>query len=164
MATVSPARSKEGLVADNQTFAGQQRSKAMIGRAATAGLAGLGLIGGAGAVAYNDDGSATVKIKDKRGGEQTVPLYGDSGGKTYSCPTDAEDRLAPHDIKAGRIKLTLRQVRRVERKIEAQHPSHAAPGPVVDRYNALLRRDKRLVSAYNSTVDRRNAILKRDCV
>lgn len=133
----------------------------MIRRAVGAGLAGLGLIGGAGAVAYNDDGSATVTIKDKSGGEQTVQLRG--GGKTFSCPDGTEEKVSPYDIRAGRFDLTIRQVRRRERKLEAQYPSHNARTPVARRYNALLRRDKRLVSAYNSTVDTRNEVIDADC-
>jgi hypothetical protein len=126
-----------------------------------AGLAGLGLIGGAGAVAYNEDGSATVTIKGKSGGEQTVRL--EAGGKSFSCPDGTEEKLSPYDIELGRIHLTIRQVRRQERKLETRYPDHNAPAPVADRDNALLRRDKRLVSAYNSTVDRRNAIIDADC-
>jgi len=38
-----------------------------------------------------------------------------------------------------------------------------APAPVVDRYNALGRRDNRLVAAYNAEVEAHNAILERDC-
>jgi hypothetical protein len=133
----------------------------MIRRTVGAGLAGLGLIGGAGAVAYDEDGSATVTIKGKSGGEQTVRLQG--GGRTFSCPDGTEAKVSPYDIKLGRIDLTIRQVRRQERKLETQYPDHNAPAPVAERYNALLRRDKRLVSAYNSTVDRRNAIIDADC-
>jgi hypothetical protein len=133
----------------------------MIRRTVGAGLAGLGLIGGAGAVAYNEDGSATVTVKDKAGVAQTVRL--ESGGKTFSCPDGTEEKVSPHDIRLGRIDLTIRRVRRQERKLEMQYPDHNAPALAADRYNALLRRDKRLVSAYNSTVDRRNAIIDTDC-
>ena len=136
----------------------------MIARTVGAGIVGLGLIGGVVAVVYNSDGTATVKVKDKKTGvEQTVRLYDNPGGKTYHCPPGTDDKLSPHDIRAGRIKLTLRQIRRQERKLEARYPDHTAPAPVADRFNALLRRDDRLVSAYNRTVDTRNAILKADC-
>jgi hypothetical protein len=102
-----------------------------------------------------------VTIKDKSGGEQTVRLEG--GGRTCSCPAGTEEKLSPHDIMLGRIGFTIRQMRRQERRFEARYPAHAAPGPVVDRYNAPLRRHKRLVLADNSTVDRRNAIIDADC-
>jgi hypothetical protein len=82
----------------------------MIRRTVGAGLAGLGLIGGAGAVAYNEDGSATVTVKDKAGVAQTVRL--ESGGKTFSCPDGTEEKVSPHDIRLGRIDLTIRRVRR----------------------------------------------------
>ena len=134
----------------------------MLRKAAAAGLAGLGLIGGAGTVVYHDNGDATVKIKDQRTGKvQSVTIHG--GGATFSCPGGTRDRLEPYDIKLGRIKLTLQHVRRAERAIELQYPTHTAPSAVVDRYRALLRRDNRLVSAYNGDVDARNAILNRVC-
>ena len=128
------------------------------------GLVGLGLIGGAGAVAYDDDGTATVKIKDRKPGtEQTVRLRG-PGGKMYSCPPGTSDKLSPHDTRAGRITLTLRQVHREERKIDNQYPGRTAPAAVAARFNGLIRRHKRLIAAYNESVDRRNAILEADCV
>lgn len=131
-------------------------------RGAVAGVVGLGLIGGAGSVVYDDSGTATVTIKNK-GGEQTVRLFGDKGGKSYSCPPGTEDKLSPHDIKAGRIELTLRQVRRQERRIEKKYPDAAPPQAVIDHYEALNRRDNRLVSAYNAEIDAHNAILESDC-
>ena len=133
----------------------------MIGRAVGAGLVGPGLIGGAGAVVYNDDGSATVTIKDRSGQAQTVRLEG--GGKMFSCPDSTEAKISPYDVRLGRIDLTLRQVRRKEGQLERRYPDQTAPAPVVNRYNSLLRRDKRLVAAYNTTVDERNAIIDADC-
>jgi hypothetical protein len=52
-----------------------------------AGLVGLGLVGGAGAAVYSDDGSPTVKIKDERGVDRIVEL--DTHDKEFSCPPDA---------------------------------------------------------------------------
>src|SRR3954466_16164404 len=95
-------------------------------RKAAAALAGLGLIGGAGSVAYNQHGDAIVKIKGKDGHVQTVSIKA-SGGATFSCPSGTRDRLAPLDIKAGRIKLTLQQVRRQENQLERRYPTHEAP-------------------------------------
>lgn len=132
-------------------------------RQAAASLAGLGLIGGAGTVIYNNSGDATVKITDDKTGKvQTVQIRA-AGGKSFSCPVGTNDKLEPYDIKLGRVKLTLQQVRRAERKIDQRYPSHRAPGAVVDRYNALVRRDRRLVAAFNALVDTRNAIVDRDC-
>ena len=131
----------------------------MIKGAVVTGLVGLGLVGGAGSVVYDDDGSATVKIKDQR-----VRLGGGAGGKMYSCPPGTKGKLSPHDIRAGRITLPLRQVRRQERKIDKQYPGTTAPRLIASRYNGLLRRHKRLIAAYNTSVDRRNAILEADCV
>jgi hypothetical protein len=133
----------------------------MLGKAA-AGLAGLGLIGGAGTVIYNNQGDATVRIKnDKTGQVQTVHLSG-PGDRLYSCPAGTDDKLRPHDIRAGRIKLTLRQVRRVEHRLLRLYPN-GAPTRVVTRYNGLHRRDDRLVDAYNLQVDAHNAIIDREC-
>jgi hypothetical protein len=116
------------------------------------------LIGGAGTVVYNNSGDATVRIQDQKTGQvQTVRIT--SGGQRFSCPSGTREKLEPHDIRAGRITLTLQQVRREIRKIDDQYPGNVAPGPVVDRYNALVRRDDRLVAAYNAEVD----ILERDC-
>jgi hypothetical protein len=131
-------------------------------RKAVSALTGLGLIGGAGTVAYNQHGDATVKIKDKNGSIRTVLIKSD-GGMRYSCPAGTHDKLMSFDIQAGRIKLTMRDVRREESKLDNLYPSHKAPHKVVIRYNALLRRDHRLVAAYNAEVDAHNAVLGRDC-
>lgn len=130
---------------------------------AAAGLAGLGLIGGAGSVVYDGSGDATVKITNPESGVvQTVQLTGESG-VTFSCPEGTGEKLERHDIELGRIQLTLRKVRRELRTIERRYPENVAPDAVVDRYNALGRRDDRLVDTYNAEVDTRNAILERDC-
>jgi hypothetical protein len=48
----------------------------MLGKVA-AGVAGLGLIGGAGTVVYNNHGDATVKIKNEKTGRvQSVRIEG----------------------------------------------------------------------------------------
>jgi hypothetical protein len=126
-----------------------------------AGLAGLGLIGGAGTVVYNNHGDATVKIKNEKTGRvQSVRI--EAGGKEYLCPMGINEKLKPYDLAAGRIKLTLRQVRRVEHALLRQYPG-GAPGSVVTHYNALGRRDDRLVAAYNREIRGHNAILRRDC-
>lgn len=131
-------------------------------RRVVAGLVGLGLVGGAGTVIYNHNGSTTVRIKDaKTGRVETVNIGG--GGKSYSCPAGTNKKLEPYDLEAGRIKLTVLRVRHLERRIELRYPGHNAPAAVALRYNALLRRDDRLVSAFNRMVDAHNAIISRDC-
>ena len=133
----------------------------MLGKLA-AGVAGLGLIGGAGTVVYNNHGDATVKIKNEKTGRvQSVRI--EAGGKSFLCPVGTDDRLRPYDLAAGRIKLTLRQVGRQERAIFRQYPSHRAPDSVVTHFNTLRARDDRLVTAYNGEIRSHNAILRRDC-
>lgn len=135
----------------------------MIRKAVAGGLAGLGLIGGAGVVTYNDEGTPTVTIEDKASGtKQTVQLEGGSG-PGYSCPPGVQDKVEPHDIQLGRIKLTLRPVERKLGRLDKEYPGKVAPKPVAVRYNALLRRDKRLTRAYNDEVGARNAILDAEC-
>lgn len=131
-------------------------------RKTVAALTGLGLIGGAGTVAYNNHGDATVKIKDAHGQVHTVVIKGNSG-KQFSCPTGTDDQLKPYDLHAGRVELTLQAVRRSERAIEARYPGSVAPRAVVVRYRTLHARDNRLVSAYNAQIDAHNAILDRNC-
>jgi hypothetical protein len=130
-------------------------------RKAAAMVTGLGLVGGAGSVVYNQHGDAIVTIKDKAGHTQTVSIA--SGGARFSCPSGTHDKVAPHDLRAGRIKLTLQQVRRTELRIERQYPGGNAPGSVVARYHALAGRDHRLVAAYNAEIDAHNAIIGSDC-
>jgi hypothetical protein len=131
-------------------------------RRAVATLTGLGLIGGAATVAYNKHGDATVRIKDSAGHVHTV-VIGGNGGKTFSCPDGTDAKLKPHDIRAGRIKLTLEGVRRSERAIERRFTAGVAPHAVVVRFNSLAHRDNRLVDAYNAEIDEHNAIISRDC-
>jgi hypothetical protein len=127
-----------------------------------AGLVGLGLVGGAGAAVYSDDGTPTVTIKDERGVPRTVEF--DTHGKEFSCPPEAARKLSPYDIRAGRITLTLRRVRRREKAIEKRYPSRDdAPGHVAERYDALVDRDNRLVEAFNEQIERRNAIIEEEC-
>ncbi len=114
-------------------------------RKVAAGLAGLGLIGGAGGAVIHDSSGALRSVQ------------------TFSCPAGINDKVKPYDVALGRIDLTLRPVRRAERAIERQYPSHHAPLAVLHRYEALQRRDDQLVSAYNREVDRRNALIHRDC-
>jgi hypothetical protein len=131
-------------------------------RRVAAGLAGLGLVGGVGAVTYNDDGSTTVKITDKNGKVQTVNIEGD-GGKTFSCPDGTEAKFEPIDIRAGRVKITLRQVHKSMDTLEKRYPNGKAPAAAVKRYNGLVKREHKLVKAYNEAVDAHNAIISSDC-
>jgi hypothetical protein len=130
-------------------------------RQAVAGVVGLGLIGGVGAVAYDDDGTAKVTITDKSGHKETVTISG--GGKSFSCPDGTDAKLEPIDIEAGRAKITLRNVRKSMNTIEKRYPDHRAPTKVVNRYNRLVTREGKLVTAYNGAIDRHNAVLKSDC-
>jgi hypothetical protein len=147
-------------------------------KGAVAGVLGLGLIGGTGAVVYDDGGSANVTITSESGREQSVRLFTDDRtGKSYSCPPGTHDKLSPIDIRAGRIKLTIRQVRRQRRSVrreirelDARYPDNVASGSVVDRYNGLVdrynglgTRGKRLTSAFNRSVDAHNDVLKTEC-
>lgn len=67
-------------------------------------LAGLGLIGGAGTVIYNNNGDATVKIKDDRTRKVQTVRLGGAGGKSFSCPSGTREKFEPYDIRLGRIK------------------------------------------------------------
>ena len=131
-------------------------------RRVVAGLAGLGLVGGVGAVTYSDDGTATVKITDKQGKVHTVTIEGD-GGKTFSCPDGTTAKFEPIDIRAGRVKITLQQVHKKMHVLEKRYPKHHAPAAVVRQYNGLLTREHRLVKAYNGAVDEHNALLTSEC-
>ena len=143
---------------------------------AVAGLIGLGIVGGAGAVTYGDDGTAEVTITDAQGHEETVEIAGDNG-KVFMCPDGTDALLEPIDIEAGRIKITMRRVgKRMDANdknidsIDKRYPGREAPGDVVDRYNRLVKRDKRLVKrhnrltdAYNAQIDKHNAVLDSEC-
>jgi hypothetical protein len=72
------------------------------------------------------------------------------------------EKLKPYDLAAGRIKLTLLRVRRVEHALLRQYPG-GAPDAVVTHFNTLKRRDDRLVAAYNREIRGHNAIIRRDC-
>jgi hypothetical protein len=128
----------------------------------TAGLVGLGIIGGVGAVSYGDDGTPTVTV-DNHGQKSKVTLPLEVNGKTYTCPAGTREKRAPYDVAAGKVLITLRQVRRQEAAIEKRHPGRTAPAAVADRYNALVSREGRLVRAYNRQVDKANAIIDSDC-
>lgn len=132
-------------------------------RKAVGVLAGLGLVGGAGTVAYDHHGNATVKIKDTSSGIVHTVHIGGGGGPVYSCPAGEHNKLSKYDITLARIKLTQQPIRNTLREIERRYPDHRAPAKVASRFNALLRRDQRLVRAYNAEVDARNAILHQDC-
>jgi len=132
-------------------------------RKVAAGLVGLGLISGAGKVAYDKNGDAVVKITDRKTGKVQTVHINSVHGKSYSCSSGASSKLQAYDIEEGRIKLTLLQVRARERKIERQYSGSVAPHAVVVRYKALNSRDDRLVSAYNKEVEAHNAILGQQC-
>jgi hypothetical protein len=132
-------------------------------RRAVATLTGLGLIGGAGSVVYNHNGDATVKIKDSSGRVQTVHLGG-GDGQSFSCPEGTSDKLKGTDIQAGRIKLTLLQLRRQEAALNRRYPhGRGAPRGVIVQFAALVRRDDRLVDAFNAAIDAHNAYLRENC-
>jgi hypothetical protein len=130
-------------------------------RQVVAGVVGLGLVGGVGAVAYDDSGSAKVTITDKAGHKETVTIAG--GGKSFSCPKGTDAKLQPIDIEAGRVKMTLRHVRQSVGTLDKRYPDHHAPNSVVKRYNRLVSREGKLVDAYNTAIDKHNAVLHADC-
>ncbi len=127
-----------------------------------AGLAGLGLVAGAGSVAYHNHG-ATVRIKGPNGQTQTVNIA--FGKQRFDCPAGTHDRTEPLLIRSARIKLTLRGIEADLRRIDRKYPkgSHRPPRSVVLRFNAELRRGQRLERAGAATVRQYNAILDRDC-
>lgn len=126
-----------------------------------AGVAGLGLIGGVGTVVYNNHGDATVKIKNEKTGRvQSVRI--EAGGREFVCPMGINEKLKPYDLAAGRIKLTLLRVRRVENALLRRYPSGASDA-VVTHFNTLKRRDDRLVAAYDREIRGHNAIIRSDC-
>lgn len=100
------------------------------------GAAALGLIGGAGAVVYNGDGSATVKIKGDDGVTHTTTLPTDSNGPDYWCDDTASKHLKEYDVELGRIKVT-----------QEAHP---------ERYNDL-------VDEFNRLNAERNQVLETEC-
>jgi hypothetical protein len=122
---------------------------------------GLALVGGAAAIHYGHNGSATVKVND-HGVVRTVKLGG-SGGQAYSCPTSAIDKMKPIDITSGRIKLTIQDVEGEARQIHAHYPGRFAPPAVARRYNDLLRRDQQLTTAFNNSVAQHNQIIQSGC-
>jgi hypothetical protein len=129
------------------------------------GVVGLGLVGGAGAVTYNDDGTATVKIDEHntpKDESDDARVTFKTGGRTYSCPPGTDEQLASGDIKAGRIKITMKRNRKQLRAIEKAHPN-GAPPDVHAEYQRRAKRDAALVAAYNDQVDLHNAIIKEDC-
>ena len=124
-------------------------------------MASLGLVGGAAAVKYDDNGSATVTFTD-HGKTRTVRL-GVAGDPDYSCPAGIDRRLAPTDKLSARIKLTLRQVGVELDRIEAQNPGRVAPPGAARRYNGLAARERGLAKAFNRSVAEHNAVLEDVC-
>jgi hypothetical protein len=132
-------------------------------RKAAGVVAGLGLIGGAGSVAYNQHGDATVKIKDSSGHVHSVRIAADDG-RSYSCPSGTHKKVAPLDIRLGRIKLTQQGIRASERAIIRRYPNGTKPSAaVIRRLTTLLHKDERLTRAYNATVEQHNSIINRLC-
>ena len=127
------------------------------------GGVGLGLVGGVGAVTYDDDGDAKVTITDGKTGKKASVELRAGDGKTFMCPATASERVDASNIRAGRVKITMRRVRGSIKALERRYPSGEAPGVVVDRYNGLARRHKRLVRAFNVEVERHNAIIEAEC-
>lgn len=129
-----------------------------------AGLAGLGLVAGAGSVAYNHNG-ATVRIKGRNGQVQSVHIG--LSGRQYSCPSGEHDKLNPLLIQAGRIKLTLNGVEAKLHRIVAKYRTRSrfahAPRQVRERFAAELTQRKRLASAFNAAGHRYNTLLHADC-
>ena len=119
---------------------------------------GLALVGGAAAIHYGTNGSATVKVND-HGVVRTVKLGG-SGGQTYSCPASASDKMKPIDITSGRIKLTIQDVEGELRQIHAKYPGRFAPPAMANHYNELLQRDHQLTRAFNNSIAQHNQILQ----
>jgi hypothetical protein len=111
----------------------------------------------------NDNGDSTVTFKNEQTGKtQSVTLPAAAGGRVR-CSLDTLEELKAYDIALGRMKLMLDQVRRQERSIELKYPSHTAPDAVVVQYNALWRREHRLIDLYNNQNHIRNAKIDRDC-
>lgn len=131
-------------------------------RRIVAGLASLGLVGGVGAVTYDDNGTAKVTITD-HGAKRTVTLPTEVGGKSFSCPAGTSDKLSPIDELSGRIQLTLQDVRREEKAIEERYPGRTVPRAIVTQYKALVSRDDRLVARFNRSTDAHNAVIDSDC-
>ena len=132
-----------------------------------AGIASLGLIGGVGSVVYNNHG-ATVRIRGSNGQMQSVHIG--FGKHRYECPSGESQKLNPLVIREGRIKLTMKDVVAELRRLKAKPPgAHASRqaiaryNAVVPRYNAALRRARRLGSAFDATAHQYNAIIDSDC-
>jgi hypothetical protein len=130
------------------------------------GIAGLGLVAGAGSVAYNHNNkSATVHIRGANGQVQSVHIG--FTGRQFSCPSGEHNKLNPLVIKAGRIKLSLKGVEADLRSVDEKYPSRKllahAPRGVIERFSAELERGKRLESAFNANADRYDAMIKADC-
>jgi hypothetical protein len=125
------------------------------------GLVGLGLVGGTAAVKHNDDGSTSVKITDN-GVTKTVKL-GSGNGPQYSCPPGIDKTLDPMVKTTARIKLTLQEERAQYNQLDAQYPQRTVPGPILQQFNDLDRRDKELVDALNASTVQYNAALDEKC-
>lgn len=132
-----------------------------------AGLAGLGLIGGVGSVAYNHNG-ATVRIRGSNGQMQSVHVG--FGKQRYNCPSGEDAKLNPLVIREGRIKLTMKSVEVELRRLKQKEPgAHASRQAIVrynasvPRYNAAIRRARRLMSAFDATAHQYNRIIDSDC-
>lgn len=113
-------------------------------------------------VTYDDSGGATVAVDDQ-GAAREVALPVVVGGVTYDCPIDTNEKRAPYDRLAGRMKVALEDVRRDADRIEARYPDGVAPASIVSQHSALVAREKRLIARFNRAVAKSNAVLDSDC-
>jgi hypothetical protein len=100
------------------------------------------------------------KTHTARNGTVRVKLSYD--GKIYSCPRGTHDRLQPYRVRMGGLKRRLLDVRAQERAI-ARRYGHTLPAGAWARWTRLLRRDHRLVHAYNAQAHAHNAIIDSEC-
>lgn len=114
-------------------------------RKAVAGLAGLGLVGGAAGVHYDDSGNATVSVTSPTSGHVETVRIKSGNGQTFSCPQAVGPDLDAKIEMMGRIKITLRHVRATERTLVRRYPKRVAPN-------------------YDTAVREHNAILSESCV
>jgi hypothetical protein len=129
-------------------------------RRALAALIGLGVVGGVGTVVYNHNG-ATVKIKGSNGQVQNVHIS--FSGKQFDCPAGTDKKANPVIIESAKIKLTIKKVSRELQTLKQKYRGTSPSRRAIAQYNALVRRGRKLVSAYNAEADRYNAIIRRDC-
>jgi hypothetical protein len=99
-------------------------------------------------------------------------------GKTYECRAGTANKLHPIDERAGGLQLELTSVRRTLaqtvrrlKELDKLYPDHTAPTQaIVNNYNGLVRKERRLaaresslVHAYNDAANAHNHVLESDC-